>query len=274
MDLKSCVTLNNGVQMPWFGLGVFRVDPGDAVEQAVRYALDAGYVHIDTAAAYRNEAGVGRAVKASGIDRKDLFITTKCPNPMQREDRVEEVFAQSLEYLQTDYIDLYLIHWPVKEKYIRTWKIFEKLYRQGKIRAIGVSNFQIHHLEDLLANTEIVPAVNQVEYHPWLTQVELKQYCDEKGIRLEAWSPLAAGELVNDPTLTKIGAKYGKSAAQVMLRWDLQNGVITIPKSVNKERIIQNADIFDFTLSPEDMQAIFAMNRDYRTGAHPDTFTF
>lgn len=277
-NLQDTVKLNNGVHMPWFGLGVFKVQEGEEVKQAVKSAIAAGYRSIDTAAAYRNEEGVGQAIKEAleenSLSRDQLFITTKVWNSDQGYDTTLQAFEHSLNKLQLDYIDLYLVHWPVKGKYKDTWRALEKIYESGKVRAIGVSNFQVHHLEDLKTEASIVPSVNQVEYHPLLTQKELLSYCNEHGIRLEAWSPLGQGNLLQDETLTSIGQKYGKSTAQVILRWDLQHGVVTIPKSVNEGRIQENADIFDFELSAEDMETIDAMNQNKRFGSDPDNFNF
>lgn len=274
MNLQSTRTLNNGVEIPRLGLGVFKSQDGAETEHAVRWALEAGYRHIDTAKAYHNEGSVGKAIAESGIDRKEIFITTKLWNDDMRAGKQREVFEQSLEALRTDYVDLYLIHWPVKEAYVESWEIMVDLYRQGLIRAIGVSNFNEHHLDDVIRATGIVPAVNQIELHPRLTQAPLCAYCEKLGIAPEAWSPLGHGGLIADETLSAIGKKYGKSAAQVMIRWDLQRGIITIPKSVHRERIVQNADVFDFALSDADMAAISAMNRDERTGADPESFPF
>jgi len=274
MNLTSTVTLNNQVKMPQLGFGVFRSAEGKETYQAVRWALEAGYRHIDTAMIYGNEESVGKAIHDSGIPRAEIFLTTKLWNDDMRKDRQEKAFQESLDRLQVDYVDLYLIHWPVAEKFHETWKIMEKIYRTGKARAIGVSNFQQHHLETILANAVIVPAVNQVELNPQLSQVPLFDFCTGKGILMEAWSPLGGGELVSDPRLAEIGAKYQKSAVQVILRWDLQRGIITIPKSVHKDRIINNTKIFDFELSAQDMAAINSLNQDKRTGADPDTFDF
>lgn len=276
--LQDSVTLNNGVKMPWLGLGVYKAQEGEEVVRAVKSAIKIGYRSIDTAAAYHNEEGVGQAIaeaiQENGLSREDIFVTTKVWNSMQGYETTIEAFETSLSKLNLDYIDLYLIHWPVKGKYKDTWRALEKVYKEGKVRAIGVSNFNIHHLEDLLADAEVVPAVNQVEFHPQLFQKELLQYNQDKGIQLEAWSPLGQGNLLQDESIKSIAEKYGKSPAQVILRWDLQVGVITIPKSVNEERIAQNADIFDFQLDAEDLAAIEALNQSKRFGADPDNFTF
>ncbi|MNW25958.1 Glyoxal reductase [compost metagenome] len=272
--LQDTVTLNNGVKMPWFGLGVWKVEDGQEVVDTVKYAIQSGYRSIDTARGYNNEEGVGQGIRESGVPREDLFITTKLFNKDQGYESTLEAFEGSMTRLGLEVLDLYLIHWPVKGKYKDTWRAMEKLYKEGRIRAIGVSNFQIHHLQDLMSSSEIVPAVNQVEFHPQLTQVELRRFCKELGIQLEAWSPLGGGALLDNSTLKDIAAKYGKSAAQVILRWDLQHGVITIPKSVHEERIRANADIFDFELTPVDMAQIDALNEDKRTGPDPDNFNF
>lgn len=274
--LQDTVTLNNGVKMPWFGLGVYLAKEGAEVENAVKAAIDYGYRSIDTAAAYHNEESVGRAVtqaiQHNGLSRENLFITTKVWNSDQGYESTLEAFEKSLSRLKLDYVDLYLVHWPVKGKYKDTWKALEKIYKEGKARAIGVSNFQIHHLEDLLQDSEVVPTVNQVELHPELTQKELLQYCHDQGIRLEAWSPLGQGNLLDHEVLQGIAKKHGKSVAQVILRWDLQNGVVVIPKSVNPDRIAQNGNIFDFVLDADDMRTIDQLNRNRRFGSDPDNF--
>ncbi|WP_162595978.1 aldo/keto reductase [Bacillus sp. CGMCC 1.16541] len=273
-SLTDSTTLHNGVKMPWFGLGVFKVEEGQEVVNSVKAAIKAGYRSIDTAAIYGNEEGVGQAIKESGVAREDLFITTKVWNADQGYESTLQAFETSLQKLGLEYLDLYLVHWPVKGKYKETWKALEKLYKDGRVRAIGVSNFQVHHLEDVLADAEIKPMVNQVEYHPRLTQTELQSFCKEQGIQLEAWSPLMQGELLDNLTLQEIGEKYNKSVAQVILRWDLQNEVVTIPKSIKEHRIIENASIFDFELTKEDMEKIDALNEDRRVGPDPDNFDF
>ncbi|REK56036.1 MAG: aldo/keto reductase [Thermobacillus sp.] len=276
MEIRSitdAAVLNNGVRMPWLGLGVFQVADGEEVRNAVRWAIEEGYRSIDTAAGYRNETGVGQAIRESGVPREELFITTKLANSDQGYESTLRAFEESRRKLGVDYIDLYLIHWPGRDKYKETWRAFEKLYTEGYIRAIGVSNFQIHHLESLKETSGIIPAVNQVEFHPLLTQKELLAYCKREGIQLEAWSPIMKGNL-DLPVLKELAAKYGKTPAQIVLRWDLQLGVVTIPKSVRRERIAENADIFDFELSEEDIRAIDALNKDHRFGPHPDEFLF
>ncbi|MCR2823669.1 aldo/keto reductase [Lederbergia panacisoli] len=259
--------------MPWLGLGVFQVEDGDEVINSVKYALEAGYRSIDTAAGYRNETGVGTAIKQSGIAREELFITTKLANSDQGYESTLQAFEESRRKLGLEYIDLYLIHWPGKTKFVETWKAFEKLQKDGYIRAIGVSNFNIHHLETLKQNSDVIPAVNQVEFHPLLNQQELRQYCRNAGIQLEAWSPLMQGNL-DLPQLAELAEKHEKTPAQIILRWDLQNEVVTIPKSVHKERIHENANIFDFTLSEDDMKVIDQLNKNHRFGSDPDKVTF
>ncbi|HWO98211.1 MAG TPA: aldo/keto reductase [Bacillus sp. (in: firmicutes)] len=273
-NLQDCTTLHNGVKMPWFGLGVYKVEEGQEVIDSVKAAIKNGYRSIDTAAIYRNEEGVGQAIKESGVPREELFITTKVWNAAQRADATLEAFERSMTKLGLDYLDLYLIHWPVEGKYKETWKVMENLYKEGRVRAIGVSNFQIHHLEDLMKDAEIKPMVNQVEYHPRLAQKELREFCRKNGIQLEAWSPLMQGELLNNETLKELAEKHNKSVAQVILRWDLQNEVVTIPKSTKEHRIIENADIFDFELTAEDMAKIDDLNEDRRIGPDPDNFDF
>ncbi|GIP35738.1 aldo/keto reductase [Paenibacillus sp. J2TS4] len=271
--LAECTELSNGVKMPWLGLGVWKVEDGHMVENAVRSAIQTGYRSIDTAAVYGNEQGVGRAVAEAGVPREELFITTKVWNSDQGYETTLQAFEESRRKLGLDYVDLYLIHWPVKGKYKDTWKALEKLYKEGSVRAIGVSNFHPHHLDDLLTDAEIVPMVNQVETHPLLSQKELLRYCKDKGIQMEAWSPLMQGNL-DHPVLQEIAQAHGKSPAQVILRWDLQNGVIVIPKSTNEQRIKENSGIFDFELSASDMEKIDSMNENKRFGADPDNFNF
>ena len=268
------VTLANGVTMPWIGLGVFKTKEGDEVIGAVESALQTGYRHIDTAAAYGNEQGVGEAIKRSGIAREEIFVTTKVWNSRQGYDTTLEAFNESLDKLGMEYVDLYLVHWPVKGKYKDTWRAVERIYKEGRAKAIGVSNFQIHHLEDLMADAEVVPMVNQVELHPLLNQKELRSYCQDKGIVVEAWSPLMQGNKLDDPLLVELSTKYGKTPAQIIIRWDLQHGLVTIPKSVNAGRIRENANVFDFELSAHDVERIDGMNQNRRFGSDPDNFNF
>ncbi|MCM3573468.1 aldo/keto reductase [Mesobacillus subterraneus] len=273
-NLQDTTTLHNGVKMPWFGLGVFKVQEGSEVVESVKAALKNGYKSIDTAAVYRNEEGVGQAIKEAGVPREELFITTKVWNSDQGYESTLQAFETSMGKLELDYLDLYLIHWPVAGKYKETWKALEQLYKDGRVRAIGVSNFHVHHLKDLMADSEIKPMVNQVEYHPHLAQTELLEFCKAEGIQMEAWSPLKQGELLSEPTIVEIAEKHKKSPAQVILRWDLQNEVVTIPKSVKEHRIIENADIFDFELSAQDMDRLNSLNKNERVGPDPDNFDF
>ena len=276
--LQSTTTLHNGVEMPWFGLGVFKVEDGPELVEAVKSAIKAGYRSIDTAAIYGNEKAVGEGIRAgikeAGISREDLFITSKVWNSDQGYETTLAAYEESLKKLELDYLDLYLVHWPVEGKYKDTWRALETLYKEKRVRAIGVSNFQIHHLQDVLADAEMKPMINQVEYHPRLTQKELQAFCKEQGIQMEAWSPLMQGQLLDNETLQEIAHKYGKTTAQIILRWDLQNEVVTIPKSTKEHRIIANADVFNFELTKEDMEKIDALNQNHRVGPDPDNFDF
>ncbi|MFI6412862.1 aldo/keto reductase [Streptomyces sp. NPDC050585] len=267
------VTLNNGVEIPQLGFGVFQV-PDEETTAAVSSALEAGYRSIDTAAIYGNEAGVGKALAASGIAREDLFVTTKLWNADQGYDAALRAFDDSLAKLGLEYVDMYLIHWPTpaRDLYKETWKAIEKLVADGRVRTAGVSNFQPDHLKRLIDGAELVPAVNQVELHPGLQQSQLRSAHAELGIATEAWSPLAQGAVLKDEAITDIAGRHGKSPAQVVLRWHLQLGNIVIPKSVTPERIRQNLDVFDFILTDDEMTAIAGLDRDLRTGPHPDEF--
>jgi methylglyoxal/glyoxal reductase len=276
--LQETTTLNNGVNMPWFGLGVFKVEDGPELVHAIKTAIRHGYRSIDTASIYGNEAGVGEGIregmKEAGITREDLFITSKVWNSDLGYESTILAYEESLKKLGLEYLDLYLIHWPVEGKYKEAWRALETIYNEGKVKAIGVSNFQIHHLEELLKVASVIPVINQVEYHPRLTQVELKAFCQQHHIQLEAWSPLMQGELLDHPVLKEIAKTYGKTVAQVILKWDLQNGVVTIPKSTKTHRIIENASLFDFVLSEEDMKRINELNQNKRVGPDPDNFDF
>ncbi|MED1784928.1 aldo/keto reductase [Brevibacillus fortis] len=276
--LQDTTMLYNGVKMPWLGLGVFQVEEGQELELAVKTAIKHGYRSIDTAAIYKNEEGVGRGIRAglqeAGITREDLFVTSKVWNADLGYESTLDAFETSLKKLGLEYLDLYLIHWPVEGKFKEAWRALETLYKKGLVKAIGVSNFHIHHVEELLKDAEIKPMVNQVEFHPRLSQDELRAYCKEQGIQFEAWSPLMQGQLLGDPVLKGIAEKYEKSVAQVIIRWDLQNGVVTIPKSTKEHRIIENASVFDFELSKEDMEMIHALNQNLRVGPDPDNFDF
>ncbi|MBM7567203.1 aldo/keto reductase [Paenibacillus sacheonensis] len=276
--LQDTVTLHNGVRMPSFGLGVFKVQKGEELVEAVKAAIKHGYRSIDTAAIYGNEQGVGRgireALQENGLRRADLFVTSKVWNADQGYESTIAAYEASLSKLGLESLDLYLVHWPVKGKFKETWLALETLYKEGRVKAIGVSNFHIHHLEELMQEATIKPMVNQVELHPRLSQKELLRFTQEQGIQLEAWSPLMQGELLDNETLREIGAKYGKSVAQVILRWDIQNGIVTIPKSTKEHRIIENAAIYDFELTSEDMALIDALNENRRVGPDPDNFDF
>lgn len=273
-DKQGTVRLSNGVEMPYLGLGVFKSRDGQEVIDAVTYALEAGYRHIDTAAIYNNEAGVGQAIRQHQLPRNEVFVTSKVWNSDQGYDSTIKAFNASMERLGLDYLDLYLVHWPVKGKYKETYRALETLYEEGKVRAIGVSNFLAHHIDDLLETAKVRPMVNQLEYHPRLTQPELIQKCLDLNIRPEAWSPLMQGEVFDIHELQKLANKYDKNIAQLVLRWNLQHGIITIPKSVNRKRIESNALLFDFEISAEDMRLIDGLNRNERIGADPDNFNF
>ncbi|MGY0070935.1 aldo/keto reductase [Streptomyces sp. QTS137] len=273
MSMVPPITLNNGVTMPQLGFGVWQV-PDTEAETAVAAALEAGYRSIDTAAVYGNEAGTGRAVASSGIPREDLFVTTKLWNDDQGYDTTLRGFDASLSKLGLDYVDLYLIHWPMpaRGRYVDTYRAFEKLYAEGRIRAIGVSNFLPEHLEHLLEETSVVPAVNQIELHPHLQQSAAREYHAERGIATEAWSPLGSGKgLLEVPAIVAIARKHGRTPAQVVLRWHLQLGNVVIPKSVTPSRIEENIDVFGFSLDTEDLAAISALNEDRRLGSDPAT---
>ncbi len=267
------VILANGTVMPMLGFGTFKIPDGEVVIQSVMTALELGYRHIDTAAVYKNERGVGLAMRRSGIAREEIFLTSKVWNNDQGYDTTLKAFEKSIHCLGVDYLDLYLIHWP-KPLNKETWRAMEHLYKEKRIRAIGVSNFHIHHLEDLLTECEIKPMVNQIEFHPRLMQRPLLDFCNKHQIQYEAWSPLMQGKIFNIPLMQELAAKYHRTVSQIVLRWDIQMGVITIPKSTNAERIQENMDIFDFEISDEDMQAICSLDEDERVGADPDNFNF
>ena len=273
-DIQGTFTLHNGVEMPYFGLGVYLSKEGQEVSNAVKWALEAGYRHVDTASIYENEAGVGEGIKASDVPREDIFLVSKVWNSDQGYDTTIKAFEASLQRLKTEYLDLYLIHWPVSGKYKETWKALEHLYAEKRIRAIGVSNFMQHHLQDLLDGAEVVPMVNQMEFHPYLVQQSLVDFCEANRIQYEAWSPLMQGRIFKDTTFQELASKYRKTIAQIVLRWDLQKGVVTIPKSSKKERILANADLFDFEISQEDMRYLDAMDLGKRFGPDPDNFDF
>jgi 2,5-diketo-D-gluconate reductase A len=272
MSTVPTVTLENGVEIPQLGLGVWQVED-EIVFDVVRAAFDSGYRHVDTAAIYGNEEGVGRAIAASGLSRDEVFLTTKLWNSDQGYDSTLKAFDASLHRLGLDYVDLYLIHWQSlkRDKYVDTWKAFEQLYADKRVRAIGVSNFHVPALERLFEETDLRPAVNQIELHPALPQDELRAFNAENDIVTESWSPLAQGGLLSEPTLKRLAEKHGKSPAQVVIRWHLQLGNVVIPKSKTPARIAENIDVFDFTLDNEDMAAIADLETGQRTGGDPDT---
>lgn len=270
-NLQDTFMLNNGIAMPGFGLGVFKIGDGSPVINSVKSALRYGYRLIDTASIYGNERGVGTAIKESGLEREDVFLTTKVWNSDQKEGTILKAFESSLEKLQTDYVDLYLIHWPVKSKIVESWKVLERLYNEKRVRSIGVSNFTIDNLKTLLNESEIVPAVNQVEIHPLLTQEKLREFCNLNNIVVQGWSPLMQGNL-DISLLDELSKKYKKNNGQIVLRWHIQNEIIPIPKSIHDYRIRDNKDIFDFTLSSDEMQRLNNLNQNRRFGPDPDTF--
>jgi len=273
-DLQSVTTLHNGVEMPVLGLGTWKAGDGEEVYNAVRAALDLGYRHIDTAAIYNNETGVGEAIRDAAVPREDIFVTTKLWNDAQRSGKVQEAFDASRDRLGLDHVDLYLIHWAIPGQYLQTWAALEKIHEAGGARAIGLSNFQRQHIEDVFENCSIRPMVNQIELHPRLTQVELTRFCQDHDIVVEAWSPIMRGEVGEIPQLQQIAERHGKTPVQVTLRWQVQRGLVTIPKSVHKDRIASNADIFDFELSEQDMETITALNADQRLGPDPENVPF
>jgi 2,5-diketo-D-gluconate reductase A len=271
------LALNNGKTIPQLGFGTYQIDPSDTVE-AVTQALEIGYRHIDTAEMYGNEKEVGEAIAKSGLDRSDIFVTSKLNNGFHRPDDARKAFDETIAKLGTDYVDLFLIHWPLPTRYdgdyVSTWQTLEEFYRDGRSRSIGVSNFQPHHLRRLHEETTVRPAVNQIEVHPFLAQDDVRSFCHEHEIAIEAWSPIAQGLVLDDPTITEIAKRVGKSPAQVVLRWHIQRGDIVFPKSVTPDRIRENYEIFDFELADIDVAMISGLDRGERTGPDPDTFDF
>jgi len=263
--LNSTAKLNNGIQIPRLGLGVYQIPPGKSTFRAVKYALKIGYKHIDTAMIYGNESDVGRALKDSDVKREEIFITTKVWNSDQGYDSTLKAFESSLKRLCLSYVDLYLIHWPIQEKIIETWKAMTNLLSNGKVNAVGVSNYSINELKETIQSSDIVPVINQVEFHPFLYQKELLYFCKSKSILLEAYSPLTRGKRLDDPNIVKIARAYGKTAAQILVRWSLQHDLIVIPKSSHDERILENSQVFDFHINQKDMEILDSLNEDLHT---------
>lgn len=263
------VSLNNGIKMPIVGLGVYQTPPGKETRHAVAWALEAGYRHIDTASAYRNEEDVGAAIRESGIPRDQLFVTTKLWNSDQGYDSALAACEKSLQKLGLDYLDLYLIHWPVQEKRLDSWRAMEKLLDGGKCRAVGVSNFMERHLEELLKKSSLVPAVNQVELSPFLNQKKLLEYCMRRGIQMEAYGPLTQGKKLDHPSVAAIAQRHERTGAQVLLRWAIQKEIVVIPKSVHQARIVENFKVFDFSLNAEEMETLSNLNENFRTCWNP-----
>ena len=270
------VKLNNGVEMPILGLGIYKITDKNELYNAVKWAVESGYRKFDTAQFYDNEKELGEAIKNSALKREEVFITTKIWNTNQGYKKATESFEESLKKLNMDYVDLLLIHWPgqKKERYLETWKALENIYKNKKARAIGVSNFEIKHLNDIFENCSVPPAVNQIERHPNLNQYELIEFCKSKNMFVEAWSPLGRGKFIENETLKEIAKKYNKTVAQIILRWNIENKIVVIPKSVKKERIEENINIFDFKLEEEDIKKIDSMNTNERTGFNPLEFDF
>ncbi|GEK34774.1 aldo/keto reductase [Kurthia sibirica] len=277
--MSKSFTLNNGIEIPSIGYGTFRSQEGQDLAANTKLAIKEGYRSIDTAFIYKNETSVGQgireAIEEGIVTREELFITTKVWNDGLSFDETLQAYDDSLKRLGLDYVDLYLIHWPGQDDhYIEVWKALEKIYAEGRVKAIGVCNFHVRHLENLLSQTTVIPAINQIELSPKLTQVTVRKYCENHSIRVEAWSPLMNGELLDNDVLTSIAKQYNKTAAQIILRWDIQSGIVTIPKSMTPSRIAENLNIFDFELSAEHMATIDALNEDFHYGSNPEVFNF
>jgi len=269
ITITSTITLNNGVEMPVFGLGVFKAGKGEPTTNAVQWALDAGYRHIDTARIYRNEDAVGEGIRRSAVHRDEIFLTTKLWNHDQGYDETLRAYDASLIALGVDVVDLYLMHWPVSEKRLDSWRAMERIYAEGRVRAIGVSNFTIRHLDELMQHASVTPAVNQVELHPFLTQPELVEHCGELGIAMTAYSPLTKGRMLDHPKLAELAVVVRRTPAQVLIRWSLQKGFVVIPKSSNEQRIIENAGVFDFELEDSVMSQLDDLDEGLRTAWDP-----
>ena len=269
LNIKSKISLNNGVKIPIVGIGTFKMRPGEETQNAISHALKVGYRHIDTATIYKNEADVGIVVKKSGINREEIFITTKLWNDNHGYENTIKAFEKSLKIMGLSYVDLYLIHWPLKKLETETWKAMEKLYEENKCRAIGVSNYAIRHLKIILEQSNIIPMINQVEFNPYIYQKELFDFCQKRKIVLEAYSPLTKGKKLEDPRLNKIALNYSKSPAQVLIRWAIQRDVVVLPKSSKNERITENADVFNFIIEKRDMEEIDSYNQNLVTGWYP-----
>ncbi len=269
LNIQSTVKLNNDVRMPILGLGVYQSPPGRVTRNAVNFALRVGYRHVDTARIYGDEADVGEADRESGVPRGDLFVTTKLWNSDQGYDSTLRACEASLKRLGLDYLDLYLVHFPVPDLRKETWRAMETLLEKGRCRAIGVSNFTLRHLEELIEESHVIPSVNQVEFHPFLYQKELLKYCQRKGIQVEAYSPLARGERLKHPRIISLATRYSKTPAQLMIRWGIQHGLVVIPKSTREERIRENSHVFDFDISDDDMRSLDSLNEDLRLNWDP-----
>jgi methylglyoxal/glyoxal reductase len=273
------ITLNNGLEMPLVGYGVFRVPEGDDLAEAVKTAIAKGYRSIDTAQVYRNEESVGRGIRAAIdeglVTREELFVTSKVWNDGLSYEETLAAYDSSLEKLGLDYLDLYLVHWPgIDTNYVDVYKALEKIYQDGRVRSIGVSNFHVHHLENLLKETSVIPVINQIEFHPHLIQEEVRAYCKEKGVQVEAWSPLMNGSLLEEALIQQLATKYRKTPAQIVLRYDVQHGVVTIPKTMTPTRMTENLAVFDFALTEEEMAQLDALNDGLRCGPDPEKFNF